>query len=505
MKLIILGLDALNHEIIEKCKEDMPTLYSHVKEDCAGMLRTTIPYFTGPTWTSLQTGKKISNHGIVNFFKYDDDLNLRLFTGNDIKEKTFYELIDENGLKSFIMNLPYSYPAKIKGDLIFSWLHVYDNIEELFHPASLIERYPSLKQYKNRADRSKSVSRYLNTGYDVLLSQEKVVKELVEADDHDVCFFLLNAADMVQHKVFGELMDGKDNRKTKIARKMLGRLDELIKWIDENKGDAVVLIASDHGFQMYDGKFFLNSWLKNNGYLFTSEKGKEIKDTINIFNPKKKGTVNISRLVTFVKKHPRLFKLSESFYDFFVHYLPFDIVKQPKIDFEKTKAYCRSLFEGIIFFNKDISSGERVELKKELLEKLNKIEDIEAHDCDEFYAGKYRDEMGDIVVVSRKFEIDNNISGNEFMHLKRPMHSLDGIFMVYGGGIKKNCSVKGAKIFDVMPTLLHILGISVPADMDGKVLKEIFEEDSVFSKRNVSFSSDSEKENIKSAIGNLRF
>ena len=38
--------------------------------------------------------------------------------------------------------------------------------------------------------------------------------------------------------------------------------------------------------------------------------------------------------------------------------------------------------------------------------------------CDDFYKGKYRKELGEVVVTSDRFEIDNTIGGREFMYLK---------------------------------------------------------------------------------------
>lgn len=508
MKLIILALDALNHQLIEKCREEMPCLYHHLKNDAQGILKTTTPYFTGPTWTSFQTGKKISNHGVANFFKYDSNLNLKLITGEDIQEKTFYELADENNLRCFVMNLPYTDPPKIRGDLVFSWLYVYDKTDDLFWPADLIKKYPSLKQYLNRADRSRSLIRYLKTGYQVLLSQEKVVKELLSAKEHDLYFFLINAADMVQHKAFSELIAGKDNQKTRISKKILSRLDQLVGWIDKNKDEeTVVLIASDHGFQTYAGKFFVNSWLKNKGYLSVSKEGKQLKEVINR-RQKKKGNLDISRLVAFVKKHPLLFKLAEPFYDFFVRYCPFDLIKQQGLDFQKTKAYCRSSFEGIIFFN-NLKEPEKTSLKKEILEGLNQLPGIKAYDCDQFYSGKFRSELGEIIVTSTKFEVDSTIGEKEFLSLPRDMHSLDGIFIAYGKDIKKKYTLLGANLYDVVPTLLHLLKIPLPSDMDGKALQEIFVDGSALQRREICFSQtkkiDKEKLLLDQAIKKLRF
>ncbi len=44
-----------------------------------------------------------------------------------------------------------------------------------------------------------------------------------------------------------------------------------------------------------------------------------------------------------------------------------------------------------------------------------------------------------------------------------------------GPGIRPDYRVKGAHIMDVMPTVLHILGVPVPADVDGRVLSEAME------------------------------
>ena len=313
---------------------------------------------------------------------------------------------------------------------------------------------------------------------------------------------------MVQHKAFSDLMAGVDNKKTRLSKKILRRLDNLVKWIDENKDpEDLVLIASDHGFQVYQGKFFVNSWLKNKGYLITSKDGQALKEVVNR-RQKKKGNMDISKLVIFVKKHPFLFKTLEPFYDMFVRYVPFDLVKQPKMDFEKSKAYCRSTFEGIIFFSNKIMGEEKIKLKKEILEELNKVDGIEAYDCDQFHAGKYRKELGEIAVTSAKFELDSTIGDKEFLLVKNNMHSMHGIFMAYGNGIKKRYEVKGANIYDVMPTILHLLNIPIPKDVDGKVLKDIFEDSSSLAKKEIEFVEQDrtaeEKNLLKSTIRNIK-
>jgi predicted AlkP superfamily phosphohydrolase/phosphomutase len=49
-------------------------------------------------------------------------------------------------------------------------------------------------------------------------------------------------------------------------------------------------------------------------------------------------------------------------------------------------------------------------------------------------------------------------------------HRLYGIFIGSGEAFEKGNSISNARIIDLAPTILHILNVPVPADMDGRVL-----------------------------------
>ncbi len=76
---------------------------------------------------------------------------------------------------------------------------------------------------------------------------------------------------------------------------------------------------------------------------------------------------------------------------------------------------------------------------------------------------------------------------------------------------KKNINkgvIKGAELIDVTPTILHMLNVPIPSDIDGKVLK-IFDKGSDFEKRTVKIKKDSkidiEKNHIKDVLKDLTF
>ena len=61
-------------------------------------------------------------------------------------------------------------------------------------------------------------------------------------------------------------------------------------------------------------------------------------------------------------------------------------------------------------------------------------------------------------------------------------------------------------MYDIAPIMLHILNLSIPYDMDGNVLKQIFEEKSEFAKRPIRYQKEGEKEKekLKEKISNLK-
>ncbi len=54
-------------------------------------------------------------------------------------------------------------------------------------------------------------------------------------------------------------------------------------------------------------------------------------------------------------------------------------------------------------------------------------------------------------------------------------HVRDGILIAHGESFKKGAEIHGARLIDMAPTILHLLGQPVPEDMDGRVLEELFE------------------------------
>ena len=64
------------------------------------------------------------------------------------------------------------------------------------------------------------------------------------------------------------------------------------------------------------------------------------------------------------------------------------------------------------------------------------------------------------------------------MNVVRGTHQKDGVLYAYGGGSKKGYEAPVAEIVDVTPTVLRSMGLPLPGEFDGRILSELFEEQS---------------------------
>ncbi|MBN1887052.1 MAG: hypothetical protein JW850_03645, partial [Thermoflexales bacterium] len=107
-----------------------------------------------------------------------------------------------------------------------------------------------------------------------------------------------------------------------------------------------------------------------------------------------------------------------------------------------------------------------------------------AYRREELYTGPYMERLPDVILLSRGLEYmafgHADFGSNRLVEPIDGLwghHRPNGVVMMAGPAIEAGTHLEGAKIIDLAPTLLFALGLPVPVDMDGQVLRQAFETD----------------------------
>src|SRR5437879_2562680 len=100
------------------------------------------------------------------------------------------------------------------------------------------------------------------------------------------------------------------------------------------------------------------------------------------------------------------------------------------------------------------------------------------------YQGKNLYNLPDIVIqwaeegpINRLYHPGFGVISDETFEMRRSQHSADGFMIATGKNINKNAVLNVAGTMDLAPTILYLMGQTIPNDLDGQVLLDLIDED----------------------------
>jgi predicted AlkP superfamily phosphohydrolase/phosphomutase len=255
--------------------------------------------------------------------------------------------------------------------------------------------------------------------------------------------------------------------------------------LDRNIGDLVndfkgsnVIIMSDHGTNEIKQVFYINTWLEKQGYLRTS------------------GSLWLPRLLYRLGLNEEsLFKIAQRLHlnNILKRVVPKRLranipsaigtveleQKEGKVVWEKSQALASG--QGPLY----LAAGDS-RLRAEIMGKLKELTNPltgqkiahQVYKREDIYKGDFLAEAPDIIIdQSPHTHIRGSIGNkNVFEEPKRwrAENTTRGIFIASGPDFKQGVEVENVAILDLAPTILHLMGLPVPADVDGRVLSEAF-------------------------------
>jgi predicted AlkP superfamily phosphohydrolase/phosphomutase len=526
-RVVIVGLDAATWTLIRPWMAEggMPNLAKLMKAGVSGTLQSILPPITPPAWTSFMTGKNPGKHGVFHFIETAaDSYAMNYANGGSRRSPTVWRILNDAGFSVGTMNIPFTYPPEALDGFQISGLDTPSANSSFVHPPTLKRE---LVDHLGKINHDLRFLGNMSTDHRrarVLAEMEKIDQQwaaaalyLLEHHPQDVMMFVFMSIDTVQH-YFWQYMDrshflydpNAEPRFGNAVRQVYERLDAVSgRIIEKLPKDTTVFVVSDHGGgPVVDRTLFLNRYLHHLGLLHyrKDERGgrpgrfglRKIKLKIlqgaYSFLRSSLSSRQKSRLAEIF---PALRKRAELAYTSFVD-----------IDWDRTKAFCSEVLASPpnIWINlKGIKPRGVVEpadysaLTDFIIEKLGELKDprtgkriiARVYRRDELFHGPFSNEAADLIVdwwsEDSLFSTAPSLAKDRHMPAviiseHRPSedsvwggtHRRDGILVATGPTLKRGAEIENAQLIDFAPTLLHLLGLAVPEDMDGRVLADAF-------------------------------
>ncbi|HEM60885.1 MAG TPA: hypothetical protein ENO24_01200 [Chloroflexi bacterium] len=495
-KMMIIGIDGATFRVVDPLvnRGQLPALGRLIEQGTRGILQSTLHPLSPPAWASFMTGMNPGKHGIFDFIQRDPaSYQFRPVNGSYLGARTLWSLLSEVGKRVGIVNVPMTYPPEqVNGFLISGMDSPGLDKAYSFPPTLAAEIDKACGGYlvdcsthgPKGLSREEMTDLYTQRLLQVTRNRGSVARYLWRKHSPDLFMVVFGEADRIQHAA-GEgiesLMEGESSwfadRITEVYQEIDREIGQLLDQIDET---CTVMIVSDHGAASYKRVLNLTYWLVENGFLHLSSR--RAQGTLIHWAERAQ-----HKLLHSLGIEPRQAKRRTS-------------ALLRTIDWEKTRAYAFGAF-GSIFVNLQSREptgpvrpgAEYQDLCQEISEGLLQARDpdsgaplVEAvYPGQQVYVGDYVSQAPDLLVVpAREYFVRNTLDhyqqslaypagkygGRSIWHTGK--HTPDGVFAARGPQINRGTEIQNARILDVAPTILYLLGQPIVREMDGRVLEE---------------------------------
>jgi len=455
-KLMIIGLDcATPRTLFKDFLDDCPNIKRMTENGVYGKLRSSDPPITIPAWMVMATGKDAGTLGVYGFRHRVKNSYTDFWIANSytIKEPKVWDIIAEGGKKSCILGIPPTFPVQPINGSIVSGFITPDITSDYTYPADLKKEIEEkvgeyILDVKFRTEEKEEL---LSNIYNMTRIHFKTVKYLIKNKKWDYFHFVIIGLDRLHH-AFWKHYD-KLHQKYELGNKFENEIRKYYKYLDKEIGEILeilndnttVIIASDHGAKAMKGCLCVNMALEKLGLLK-------------------------------FKTNPE----------------PGTKFENADVDWDRTYAWGWGGYYARIFLNVE-GREEKGIIKQEDYEKMKdditkKIKSIKDDNNNPMNTVVFKPEEifsilnGDPPDLMVYFDDLNWRSagtvGYNDMYLKEndtgpddAVHDYYGVFVIYDPKKKIGIDIGIKNILDIAPTALHILGIKIPNDMKGEIIK----------------------------------
>jgi len=504
-RTLIIGLDGATFDVIRPLasKGYLPTLARLMAEGVHGPLRAWPNMNSAAAWSSIVTGHNPGQHGIYHFgwaATPQRGQKFRPTTALDRRRDPFWRLLSAAGRRVGVINVPITYPADPVNGFMLAGMDTPDLESPGFaHPPDLREELeragidyiidvPQLGVTRRRNPHA--VPPRVRQMVD---ARARAILHLMRTRPWDALMAVFVATDRMQHFYWPDERAAVDDAEWTPLRGVYQQIDAFFARLLEGlDGNTTLLVVSDHGAGPARAAMRgLNPLFHRLGLLSYREGATRLKGRLLehlLASARTLVPLSLQRRLSRALPGLHLRALSES--------------RLSSIDWPRTQAFA-SPQGWDVFINLrgrepegSVSPEEYDRLRERIcsivLQLVDPVSGRRAvrgvYRREDLFRGPHVDKAPDLVIDWDCEVVRDALSypgegepitveatgerglGERWTGTHRP----DGIFIAWGHQVRRGETLDAVGLYDIAPTVLHLQGHAVPADMEGRVLTEIF-------------------------------
>jgi predicted AlkP superfamily phosphohydrolase/phosphomutase len=496
-RVLVIGLDGATWLALDPLMRAgrMPALAALVERGFRSSLESTVPPVTAPAWSSFITGQNPGRHGVYQFYEIDPWSERSLGRGADtfmaepgvvvngaaLGGPKLWEVAGDGGKRCATINLPMTYPpSEINGLMVTDMLTPPGSRRFTWPPelADELDDY-EIDLTPREKDFSSTDDAFLARAEAVLDKRGRAVVTLFARERWDLFVAVFTESDRIQHRYWQHLDPAarapRDAAEAAVRERVLAlyeRLDGYVARLVEAAGDDYrIVLVSDHGFGNaafrrvnmpalaaaigLGGAPSATSRLAKYGIT-----KKRLSKYLGALVPEARlrNAERLARDRALRDVKGKLVKLHDYIGGVWIHRAS----RGGPVADEEVPAFRAKLVERLLAVVNDQTGSPFV---------------TRAVGREELYAGERLESAPDVVFfLDDRYGLDPSPRDASLVYRWEPpttgTHRSDGIFLIAGDGVVAREPTIPLGIEDCAPTILHLLGLPVPAAMDGRVVEE---------------------------------
>ena len=436
-KVMVISIDGTPFTFLQRMMGEgyMPNLSQLTREGDLKEIRSAYPTVSSVAWSCFMTGQNPARHGIFGFVdRQPGSMKTYIPTSRHMQSVTLWEILSDAGRRVIVMNVPVTYPPRqVNGVLVGDFLA--PSLDKAAYPPEVSQKLKELgyiidiDPWEARQDKAQLLQ---DVGV-ALAARERALFYLMGQGPWDYAHCHIMETDRLHHFLWEEMEEG-DPRYAPGFFDFYRQLDSFLGRVRQRLDrQTTLIIMSDHGFCRLRKEVYVNNWLATQGWL------------------------------KFAAQPPQ--SLEDMHHD--------------------SRAYC--LDPGRIFINLrgrepagSVAPGEEYEqLRAEIIAAALQLADpasgermiARAMRKEEIYSGPLLDQAADIILHPYDGYDLKGALGKAQLTFKGPelvgMHTYENAALYISG---QEIVGKRPWVADVMPTILRLMDVPLPANLDGRVL-----------------------------------